>query len=272
LATAEPSVVAGQYVEELSSLLVGSRRARARLCHELRCHVEEALQTAAVDDTDATILERIGSPAQIAKAWAVRCERQRARQRRRVGVIATTIAAASLLAAAQFAQGGQTSGASKVRAPVLQPHGIGSIRFGMTKLKTVTELSRVFGTPSARGVNTACSRRYTEVEWGDLVAEFRIGRFSGFRFIEGGYPLATAGSPREASPPKVVFPKLAASTGVSLGSTIAELRASYGRLQRVGADMWRSTSGLIFVDDARRDPTPATSRIVEIKVGTCGDF
>jgi hypothetical protein len=137
----------------------------------------------------------------------------------------------------------------------------------------VTELSRLFGAPSARGINTACGSRYSEVEWADFVAEFRSGRFSGFRFIEGGYSLTTPGSPREASPSKMVSPKLAVSTGVSLGSTVAELRVAYpGRLQRVGADMWRSSGGLIFVDDAKRDRVPPTSRIVEIKIGTCGAF
>jgi hypothetical protein len=181
---------------------------------------------------------------------------------------AVAISCAAVVAGAMAAAGG----ASKVSVPVLQPYGIGSTRFGMAKLKTVTELSHVFGTPSARGVNTACARSYTEVEWGDLVAEFRVGRFSGFRFVKGGYPLATAGSPREASPQKAVVPKLAVSTGVTLGSTVAELRASYARLQRVGADMWRSPNGLIFVDDAKRDPVPPTSRIVEIKIGTCGGF
>jgi hypothetical protein len=166
-----------------------------------------------------------------------------------------------------------SGGASDLRAQVLRPHGVGAVRFGTAKPKTVTELSDLFGAPSARGLNTACGSRYTEVEWADFVAEFRSGRFSGFRFTKGGYPLTTAGSPQEASPSRTVSPRLAVSTGVSLGSTVAELRAGYpGRLQRVGADVWRSADGLIFVDDAQRDPVPPTSRIVEIKIGTCGAF
>jgi hypothetical protein len=182
---------------------------------------------------------------------------------------AVLISCAAVVAGATAVPGG----ASKVSAQVLQPHGVGAVRFGTTKLRAVTELSRLFGTPSARGINTGCGSRYSEVEWADLVAEFRSGRFSGFRFIRGGYSLTTAGSPREASPSKTVLPKLAASTGVSLGSTVAELRAAYpGRLQRVGADMWRSADGLFFADDAKRDPVPPTSRIIEIKSGTCGAF
>jgi hypothetical protein len=30
--------------------------------------------------------------------------------------------------------------------------------------------------------------------------------------------------------------------------------------------------GVIFYDDTLRDPLPASSRIVGIKIGTCGDF
>jgi hypothetical protein len=182
------------------------------------------------------------------------------------------VAIAILCAAVVVGVMAASGGAAKLSAPVLQPHGIGAVRFGTAKLKTVTELSHLFGVPSARGINSACGARYTEVEWGDLVTEFRSGRFSGFRLIKGGYPLRTAGSPREQSPSKSVSPKLAVSAGVSLGSTVAELRAAYRPLQRIGADMWRSTDGLIFVDDAKRDPVPPTSRVIEIKIGTCGGF
>lgn len=136
----------------------------------------------------------------------------------------------------------------------------------------MTELRHLFGGPSARGVNTGCGLRYTEVEWGDLVAEFRLSKFSGFRFLKGGWPLATPGSPREASPPKTVFPKLTTATGISLGSTLAQLRRSYRSLRFVGTDKWRSANGLTFVDDANNDPEPPSSQIIEIKVGTCGDF
>jgi hypothetical protein len=141
----------------------------------------------------------------------------------------------------------------------------------MRKSDAVALLAALFGAPSARGVNTGCSPRSTEVEWGDFVAEFRLGTFSGYRFVRGGYPLMTPGSPREASPPGGVSPSLATARGITLGSTLAQLRASY-RLRRVGADLWRSPNGLLFVDDAKRDPVPPASRVVEIRIGTSGDF
>jgi hypothetical protein len=177
--------------------------------------------------------------------------------------LAVAIVAAAVVAAA--------AGAPPARGPILQAHGVGTVRFGMRKGEAVPRLRVLFGAPSARGVNSGCGARYTEVEWGDFVAEFRLGTFSGYRFVKGGYPLTTAGSPRQASPPAAVSPALATARGITLGSTLAELRALY-RLRRAGANLWRVPNGLLFVDDAKRDPVPPASRIVEIKIGTCGDF
>jgi hypothetical protein len=39
-----------------------------------------------------------------------------------------------------------------------------------------------------------------------------------------------------------------------------------------GASTWRAANGLVFVDDAKRDPAPPSSRVVEIKIATCGGF
>jgi hypothetical protein len=167
---------------------------------------------------------------------------------------------------------GAVASVHAVNAPALGPTGVGSVRFGLPKAQAVAELTALFGPPTARGANTGCGPRYAEVEWGDLVAEFRSGTFSGFRYATGGYPLTTPGSPRRPSPAKAPFPKLATSARISLASTLARLRAADPLLRRVGAGVWRSANGLLFVDDAKRDPEPASSRIVEIKIGTCGAF
>lgn len=171
---------------------------------------------------------------------------------------------------------GQGAGAPTARAAPhvvarLGPHGIGTIQFGLPKRRALVSLSAVFGVPAARGVNTGCGPRYTEVVWGDLVAEFRMNTFSGYRYLEGGYPLTTPGSPRGPRP-EAVSPRLATSTGITLGSTLAQLQRAYAVLHVAGADKWRAGNGLVFVDNSERDPAPASSRIIEIKVGTCGDF
>jgi hypothetical protein len=153
-------------------------------------------------------------------------------------------------------------------APVLSGHGIGDVRFGLSKAQTVDELTALFGQPSRRFVNDGCGPRYTEVAWGHLFVEFRLGTFSGFRYIEGGWPPRRAGA-------KIVRsdrPLLSTPSRVTLGSTLGALRAAYGHLAFVGTDRWKAPEGLIFYDNAERDPEPASARIVEIKVGTCGDF
>lgn len=96
--------------------------------------------------------------------------------------------------------------------------------------------------------------------------------FSGFRYLKGGWPLTTPGSPHETSRSNAAFPKLAVSNGISLGSSVAQLRAAYRVLHLVGADSWRSPNGLVFVDDAKPVTHARLRHIVEIKAGTCGDF
>jgi hypothetical protein len=183
-------------------------------------------------------------------------------------VLATTLLIAVGLGAAAMAA---PSAQSTPGAANLAPDGIGTVRFGLEESRAVTELNALLGAPAARGVNTGCSPRYTEVEWGDLVAEFRSNRFSGYRYAEGGYPVTTPGSPHEALPPKS-SPTLATARGISLGSTLAELRVVYGPLRFIGTDRWQSPNGLVFVDNAEHSPEAPSSRLVEIKIGTCGDF
>ena len=154
-------------------------------------------------------------------------------------------------------------------ALAIGPHGIGGVRFGAPKAAAVATLSARLGAPTKREVNPGCAPRYTEVEWGDLAVEFRSGTFSGFRYIAGGLPPTTYRAP---SPPKPVSPRIVTANGISLGNTLAQVRSRYGRLQRIGADMWRASNRLVFVDSAKRDPVSSASPIREIKIGTCGDF
>ena len=118
-----------------------------------------------------------------------------------------------------------------------------------------------------QGVNSGCGPRYTEVEWGQLVAEFRLGTFSGYRYMKGGWPLTTPGSPRR---PRLQSRRtcLGYRQGDLLGNTLGQVRLAYGKLHFVGVDKWRAANGIIFVVDALRDPEPPSSKVVEIKLGT----
>jgi hypothetical protein len=151
---------------------------------------------------------------------------------------------------------------------VIGPTGIGNVRFGLSKAKAISELTTLFGRPSVHFVNSGCGSRFSESAWGHLYVEFRDGRFSGYRYVENGWPPNRYGTkPRPSS-----LPRLATSNGITLGSTLSQLRRAYGRLDLVGTDRWMVGRGLIFYDDSKTEPPARSSRIIEIKIGTCGDF
>jgi hypothetical protein len=109
------------------------------------------------------------------------------------------------------------------------------------------------------------------VAWGDLVVEFRLDRFSGYRYATAGYALPIPGGPRApaASGPTT---DLTTATGITLATTLARVRDAYRTLASPGTDRWKAKNGIVFVDDAERDPDPPDSRIIEIKTATCGDY
>lgn len=77
-------------------------------------------------------------------------------------VVALTLAALSSAAPLAPASGATTT------AGTLRPTGVGAVRFGEGTSQTLAAVTRQFGRPWARGVNTGCGRRYTEVDWGDF--------------------------------------------------------------------------------------------------------
>lgn len=150
----------------------------------------------------------------------------------------------------------------------LGANGIGAVRFGLPKAQAVQELSTLFGTPTWRGVNSGCGPRWAEVVWGsDLAAEFTGSTFTGYRY-------ASAIQRRLGSPPapaKAATPRLATAKGITLGSTLAQVRSVY-RLHLSGAGRWHS-GNLAFVSNAKHSPAPLSSRIIEIKTtSVCGDY
>jgi hypothetical protein len=69
------------------------------------------------------------------------------------------------------------SGRAVTSARALGPRGPGPVHFGTPKAKAVRDLVSLFGEPSSSGINTGCGPRYSEAEWGEVVAEFRSGSF-----------------------------------------------------------------------------------------------
>jgi len=191
------------------------------------------------------------------------------RRRRRLVLVVVAVAVGAGVALATFSGGPGSSGSPGPGAVTrLSSEGIGGVRIGSSKAQTVAALTRLFGPPTRRFVSSGCGSAVTEVAWRHLYAEFRLGTFTGFRYVAGSIQPWSAGRPSEAS----VRPRLATALGISIGSTLAQLRERYGRLTPVGTARWESSDGLVFYDNAARFPDPGGSRIDEIKFGTCGDF
>ncbi|HKO26384.1 MAG TPA: hypothetical protein VJU80_02925 [Solirubrobacteraceae bacterium] len=153
--------------------------------------------------------------------------------------------------------------------PILSNRAIGGVPFGLPRSKVVARLSELLGTRSENPPrNTGCGPAYTEVAWRHLYVELRRGRLTGFRYIENGWPPSRAGGYRIAGG----LPLLLTSRKITLGSTLGQARSAYGRLRPVGTSRWQTPDGLVLYDDAQQYPDPPSSRITEIKYGTCGDF
>jgi hypothetical protein len=130
--------------------------------------------------------------------------------------------------------------------PHLQSNGIGSVHFGAPRQTVIAALQPSLGRPNATGINTGCGKDLIEVAWHDLIAEFRNGRFSGYRFILGGWPLTTPGSPRDHVSSMTPTPPLRTQTGITLGTTFRQLHSAYPTLRRTEAVRWTAPDGLTF--------------------------
>ena len=152
--------------------------------------------------------------------------------------------------------------------PTLSSQAIGGVRFGLPRKDVVARLSKLLGTRSTTPpLNRACGPEFTEIAWQHLYVELRHGRLVGFRYIAGGWPGHFGKRVTDSDRPPLVTTR-----GIRLGSTLRQARAAYGRLRPVGTNRWETPDGLVLYDNARHYPDPPSSRITEIRYGTCGDF
>jgi hypothetical protein len=100
------------------------------------------------------------------------------------------------------------------------------------------------------------------VAWHDLIAQFRQGRFTGYR-----YWISSSGAP--PTPGATVSPRLQTATGITLGSTFGQLQRVY-RLTQTGTDSWKAPNAIVFVLDSPTYPSPPSAPVYEIKTfGVC---
>ncbi|MGH9035107.1 MAG: hypothetical protein ACRD0O_05030, partial [Acidimicrobiia bacterium] len=103
----------------------------------------------------------------------------------------------------------------------LAPDGLGALPFGTAEAQVRALLTQAFGPPDSDDVLPAgsCSSGATRsVSWGDLHVLFGPDG--------GGKPTAVGWTYGTDDPPAA--PVLATGDGISLGSTLAQLRAAYG--------------------------------------------
>jgi hypothetical protein len=146
----------------------------------------------------------------------------------------------------------------------LDGDGLGVVSFGVSASSATTTLTAVLGAPTGHP-SAGCDGDYSQVAWHDLIAQFRNGRFTGYRYVAGGLPGI---SPTITTLRAEKVPELATATGITLGDTFAEVKRAYPELRQSGSEFWRTASGIVFAFDAPGYAT-ATSPIYEIKNDVC---
>jgi len=141
---------------------------------------------------------------------------------------------------------------------------LGIVSFGAPSTLVTNKLSALLGAPTGHPP-AGCDGDYSQVAWHDLIAQFRDGRFAGYRYVAGG----SAGvSPTSTTLRSATRPKLATASGITLGDTFAEVRRAYPVLHQSGSNFWRTASGIVFAFDPATGHV-TTSPIYEIKNDVC---
>lgn len=96
-----------------------------------------------------------------------------------------------------------------------------------------------------------------------------LDRDAGQRWAPRVLVRCASGNQRQGSPRREPSPR-----GADLARGQQWLRPPLYEVELhfVGVDKWRAANGIIFVVGALREPEPPFSKVVEIKLGTCGDF
>ena len=164
--------------------------------------------------------------------------------------------AAACWTGAAVGKGGMPAGGVSPRAArvVLQGSGLGPVRLGTAQRPVTARLSSLLGHPTAYPP-AGCVGGYRDVEWSDLIVQFKRGRLAGYRYWV-------------TRPHQAVTPKLSTATGITLGSTFAAVKSAYPHLTQTGTDFW-SADGLTFGVTSSQYPSPSSAPVYEIKVNAC---
>ena len=160
--------------------------------------------------------------------------------------------------------GGGIAAASPTAVVRLEANGLGVVSFGATMSSATKTISDVLGAPTGNP-SAGCTGDYRQTAWHDLIAQFKNGRLAGYRYLAGG---SSGLSPTTTSIHSAKIPRLATTTGITLGDTFAEARRAYPMLQQSGSDAWRTSGGIVFAFFGEGDAVP-TSPIYEIKNDVC---
>lgn len=128
------------------------------------------------------------------------------------------------------------------------------MRLGAAQRPATAQLSSLLGRPTAYPP-AGCVGGYRNVEWSDLIVQFKRGRLAGYRFWV-------------TRPNEEVKPRLSTATGITLGSTFAAVKSAYPHLVQTGTDFW-SAQGLTFGLRSSQYPSPPSAPVYEIKVDAC---
>jgi hypothetical protein len=147
----------------------------------------------------------------------------------------------------------------------LDGNGLGLVNFGAPAALTTEAITAVLGAPTGHP-SAGCTGKYAQAAWHDLIVQFNDGRFTGYRYVAGGFDGV---SPSRETLDAPMVPMIATATTITLGSTMAEVRRAYPSLHRSGTDFWRTPSGIVFAFYGSQANPSSVSPVYEIKDKVC---